>query len=201
MKRCPKCNTVKDDTEFGKDKHRGDGLTAYCKECKRVESKAYWAQNGHKYAKGGEKERAPKPETEKGIATRRRYQTENRELINARQRDYYRQHRDERKRYYVATREARLAQRREYRKRNMPVLTAKSREYAELHPERMQAAKAVREAIKQKQIKPARKCKCADCGAKAQHLHHESYAEKEWLNVVPLCRSCHKKRHIMSKVV
>lgn len=201
MKRCPKCNTVKEHTEFGQNKHRADGLAAYCKECKRTESKAYWAKNGHKYAKGGEKERPPKPETDREIATRLRYRTENRDLINARQRDYYRLHSEERKQYYAATRETRLAQRREYRKRNMSVLVAKSREYAELHPERMQASKAVREAIKRKQIKPARKCKCADCGAKAQDLHHESYAEEDWIKVVPLCRSCHKKRHIMSNAV
>jgi hypothetical protein len=201
MKRCSKCDTAKDDTEFGKDKRSSDGLTSICKECRRAANKAYWAKNGRKYAKGGEKERTHAPETPDARIKRKLYVSANRETINARQREYYRQHKEERRQYYEKTRDVRLARRREYCKRNMASLTVKAKQYAEMYPERMQAAKAVREAIKRKQIRPARKCKCVDCGRKAQHLHHESYAPEAWLYVIPLCRSCHKKRHIMSKEV
>lgn len=37
--------------------------------------------------------------------------------------------------------------------------------------------------------------KCADCGQPAQEYHHESYEREHWLDVVPLCRECHRSRH------
>lgn len=33
MKRCPKCDTQKDESEFSKDKSKCDGLQSYCKPC------------------------------------------------------------------------------------------------------------------------------------------------------------------------
>lgn len=131
---------------------------------------------------------------------RKLYVEANHEQVVERQRQYNARHKEERKQYYENTRSARIAYGREYRKKNMPVILERLREYGEKYPERILAAKAVREAIKQKAIKPARKQKCADCGKKAQHLHHESYEPDQWINVVPLCRSCHKKRHMSSKV-
>jgi 5-methylcytosine-specific restriction endonuclease McrA len=38
-KTCPNCNQTKSVTEFGKDKHRKDGLYPYCKECKNRKAK------------------------------------------------------------------------------------------------------------------------------------------------------------------
>jgi len=201
MLRCSKCKMVKEETEFSRNRSKATGHNSVCKECQRAASKEYWARNGHKYAKGGEKEREHKPETPQDVATRKRYVEANRERLNARQRQYYADHREQRKQYYDANRNTILARRRAYVKANIEQLTAKSYEYAERYPERIEAAKAVRDAIKRKQIKPAKKCKCADCGQKAEHLHHESYAPEKWLDVVPLCRSCHRKRHIMSKQV
>lgn len=128
------------------------------------------------------------------------YVEANHEKVLERQKQYNERHKEEIKQYYQMTRPARLAYMREYRKNNMPAILDKCREYAEKYPERILAAKAVREAIKQKLIKPARKQKCADCGKKAQHLHHESYEPDQWTNVVPLCQSCHKKRHMSSRV-
>lgn len=39
-------------------------------------------------------------------------------------------------------------------------------------------------------------CVCADCGSQATQYHHESYEREHWLDVVPLCASCHKRRHM-----
>lgn len=36
---------------------------------------------------------------------------------------------------------------------------------------------------------------CADCGKVAQEYHHESYERDRWLDVIPLCESCHTRRH------
>ena len=42
-------------------------------------------------------------------------------------------------------------------------------------------------------IPKATDCKCADCGIQAQEYHHEDYSKA--LDVIPLCKPCHIKRH------
>lgn len=41
MKKCPKCEIVKDYSEFSKCKNRKDGLRVYCKKCSSIEKKKY----------------------------------------------------------------------------------------------------------------------------------------------------------------
>jgi len=38
-KRCPRCGETKQITKFGRDKYTADGVNAWCKECRREESK------------------------------------------------------------------------------------------------------------------------------------------------------------------
>lgn len=45
MKRCPTCKDTKPLTEFGKDKHRSDGLTTCCKSCKNKRYKIWRNKN------------------------------------------------------------------------------------------------------------------------------------------------------------
>lgn len=180
MLKCAKCGVVKDESEFPKNKSKRSGYNSDCKACRRKYNKELWQRIRYKYAKGGEKF---KPYTPLPIEQRKP-----RIRIVKTEDDIRR------------ARERRIAYGREYRKRNAQVIMEKHREYAEKYPERMLAAKAVQDAVKRKELKPARKQKCADCGQKAQHLHHESYAPDKWLVVIPLCRSCHMKRHMSSKV-
>lgn len=42
MKRCCKCNELKDESEFYKDKSRSDGLTSRCRTCKYIKSDSNW---------------------------------------------------------------------------------------------------------------------------------------------------------------
>lgn len=59
-----------------------------------------------------------------------------------------------------------------------------------------QASSAVSYAIKLKTMKKAKEQPCFDCGEKAEIYHHHlGYARSHWLDVVPLCNSCHRKRH------
>ena len=37
-------------------------------------------------------------------------------------------------------------------------------------------------------------CTCIDCGIQAQEYHHEDYSKA--LDVIPLCKPCHLKRHV-----
>lgn len=43
-KKCPKCNTEKDVTEFHKNKKTGDGLNCYCKECTTAAQRKGYAE-------------------------------------------------------------------------------------------------------------------------------------------------------------
>lgn len=45
MKRCWKCEYEKAESEFGIDRSRHDGLNPVCKECKRIISKKFYAQD------------------------------------------------------------------------------------------------------------------------------------------------------------
>ena len=42
-------------------------------------------------------------------------------------------------------------------------------------------------------IPKATDCICTDCGIQAEEYHHEDYSKA--LEVIPLCKPCHRKRH------
>lgn len=64
------------------------------------------------------------------------------------------------------------------------------------------AHQAVKRAIETGKLPPIDSVICADCGeAKAEEYHHTNGYEKEhWLNVTPLCLSCHGKTRRTYKV-
>jgi len=49
-KQCPKCAKIKPICEFGADKHAGDGLKVYCRECSSAYGKAWRKANPGKQA-------------------------------------------------------------------------------------------------------------------------------------------------------
>ena len=61
------------------------------------------------------------------------------------------------------------------------------------NPEKTKARKEVHAAIKKGILLPITQCACKDCGVTACDYHHENYLLP--LEVVPLCRGCHIKRH------
>lgn len=63
------------------------------------------------------------------------------------------------------------------------------------HPERVKARSAVSSAIVAGTLPKAESILCTDCGQPASEYHHDSYAQEHWLDVVPLCKACHVKRH------
>lgn len=55
---------------------------------------------------------------------------------------------------------------------------------------------AVHAAVAGGLLKPAGSCECHDCGRPAAiHHHYLGYDPTHWLDVVPLCRRCHRFRH------
>ena len=61
------------------------------------------------------------------------------------------------------------------------------------NPEKTNAREQVRDAVKKGILLPISQCVCKDCGVTACDYHHENYSFP--LEVVPLCRGCHIKRH------
>ena len=65
----------------------------------------------------------------------------------------------------------------------------------------MNANQKVRQAVVMGQLPKIKTLTCVDCGAQAAHYHHHNgYEPEHWLDVVPLCRTCHGIRHRGNKV-
>ncbi len=60
---------------------------------------------------------------------------------------------------------------------------------------RESARHAVGQAVANGAIPSISSVRCADCGAQAKEYHHESYDQDKWLDVTPLCKDCHIRRH------
>lgn len=61
-------------------------------------------------------------------------------------------------------------------------------------PEKRKARYAVANAIKAKKLLPIKEQTCVYCNTMAQHYHHYlGYSKKHWLDVEPICISCHCK--------
>lgn len=140
-----------------------------------------------------------------------RYKAEHRAETSKRMRDYYAAHRGElllqMKLYRSANSEnirkrkseyhaAHLEEQRRYRAiyyiLHRKEFLDRMRRLKELYPERSRAREAVHTAVRYgKLIRPEH---CSRCGVqcKPDGHHHNGYAREHWLDVVWLCRRCHK---------
>ena len=65
--------------------------------------------------------------------------------------------------------------------------------YAQKHPERLKAKRAVENAIKAGKLPRPDTFQCSYCPKQAeQYHHHKGYAQKHWLDVIPMCFLCHR---------
>ena len=67
--------------------------------------------------------------------------------------------------------------------------------YLAQHPLRSKAVSAVYCAIRAGKLPQVNSLQC-HCGEQAKDYHHPDYAPENWLNVIPVCRNCHRKIHI-----
>lgn len=65
----------------------------------------------------------------------------------------------------------------------------------EKYPEKKKAKEAVKYAVKLGEIPKIKTQKCLCCDEQAIHYHHWSYEKEHWLDVIPLCRTCHVDIH------
>lgn len=59
------------------------------------------------------------------------------------------------------------------------------------------ARSAVHRAVERCELLSVVDCVCEICGDEAHVYHHHDYAPGYWLDVIPLCTSCHKTLHLV----
>jgi hypothetical protein len=65
--------------------------------------------------------------------------------------------------------------------------------YKKDNPEKHSAHVIVNSAVRRGDLPRVSTCDCVDCGIQAAEYHHEDYSKP--LEVEPLCKKCHIKRH------
>ena len=68
--------------------------------------------------------------------------------------------------------------------------------YRKKYPKKRQAKNAVYYAAKTGKIPKVQSMGCS-CGNQAQHYHHDSYEYEHRLNVIPVCKPCHRELHLL----
>ena len=65
-----------------------------------------------------------------------------------------------------------------------------------LYPMKAKAQQAVMHAVQADKLPKVSTLQCRNCDEQAeQYHHHKGYAKKHWLDVIPLCRVCHRISH------
>lgn len=176
MKKCRECQEVKPFDKFSRDKYKPDGLTGNCKECQKKAARHY--RETHKETPEQRAHRLARAKQYRATPERMR---QTRIVVRA-----YRQRPDVK------------VQRREYFERTyqIPEVRERIRSQAKAREQtdKGRAKRAVNNAILRGRFPRIATRQCADCGGQAQQYHHESYKPEHWLDVIPLCIRCHKKR-------
>lgn len=87
----------------------------------------------------------------------------------------------------------------ERHRKNPEPMRQRAINYGKRHPLRRQAVNAVNTAIASGRMPRADTRDCAKCDKSAKEYHHWSYEPEHWLDVIPLCRSCHRLIHTAAK--
>lgn len=119
---------------------------------------------------------------------------------------YYREHKKEaleyNRSYYLKNRKKIIEGVKEWIKNNVELVARRNKEYSEKYPLRYKAGLFLKGAIRRKEIPHARALICGVCGKQAgEYHHHNGYEPEHWLDVMPLCTTCHKRTHIKQKEV
>lgn len=80
MKQCTRCEVLKPESEFSKDKTATDGLNWRCKDCNRELAKVWWAANPERAKANSRAWKAANPE--KARAYNKAWNTANKERVN-----------------------------------------------------------------------------------------------------------------------
>lgn len=215
MKQCSKCKIVKLESEFGKTRSTKDGLNTICKECRNKNSQERYNKNKEatsaklreRYGNDEQyrqrilnhRKKWVQNNPNKSKASSKKYCEINKEKINSKRRkrydndEQYRQRRIDRVKQWRLNNPERLKKSvKKHYESNKEKIIANNRKYQEKYPKRKKVQKTVERALKLGKIQ--RPKRCTNCNTKKPlDAHHEDYDKP--LDVIWLCRSCHKHLH------
>lgn len=96
---------------------------------------------------------------------------------------------------YYKNHDEHLESKRRYRAENPDARRETVRAYDARHALKRKAHAAVKHEIRMGRLPRASELACATCGGGAEIYHHHSYERRFWLDVKPLCRTCHGEEH------
>lgn len=71
-----------------------------------------------------------------------------------------------------------------------------SRKHQEKYPLKRKAQSCIHSVVSDGKIPPAKDLICKECGNSAKEYHHHlGYEREHWMDVIPLCKKCHRDRH------
>lgn len=181
LKRCCVCKNDLPRDSFYRNAARMDGLDTLCKECRLTKTRE-------------------KSKTEQGRKINR--ESMRRQRLSGRRQSYEQQYRTRPERRIAAR--AAVAKHRKTEKGKAAQRAYNTNDAARARhallrnanrPMRL-AHKAVTLAIYHKTLPKASECACTHCEKTAgDYHHHNGYDEQHWLDVIPLCKSCHRLAH------
>lgn len=185
MKTCSKCKLEQSLDEFYNRKTSKDGKDYWCKSCHRSYEKS----------DAGRERNRRFNQTDKGKAVA--YRRNHSDKMKGWQKKYNRSDKGRKKRREYNQLPQTKASKDRYA--NSKEGREKKRTYAIAHkakfPEKYQAKSAVGTAVANGSL--IRPDKCSLCDNRGViHGHHESYAREHWLDIVWVCRSCHRNIHL-----
>ncbi len=165
-KKCTKCKTVKPISDFGKYSKSPDGFDYYCKVCRSIAVRRWQKGNPEKVA-----------------ANRKKYKYVSTDESKAQAKEWRKANKEKVKEYN-----------KRWQKENPKRLYEIIRKSESKYPEKRMARNAVRYAVYIGKLKPAKSFICSNCkiNQARDYHHHKGYSSENWLDVVPLCRSCHQ---------
>jgi hypothetical protein len=188
FKHCPTCGEAKPVDDFHRNKATPDGRATQCKRCK-IE---YQGQYGSR------------PVVRERVNEQRHASPEMRAKLHEQYRASYQRHKEEISAYrkspagkasrvrYEASAKCTEWRERYYRSEEFKRMR---RLLIEKDPRKFKARWAVNNAVRDGKL-PSVKTLFCGCGCRAAHYHHHlGYEIEHWLDVIPLCRSCHNAAH------
>lgn len=141
MKTCTKCGVEKELGEFYKDKSFSDGLSYWCKKCKRQRASTFAKQNPEVITERNQKKYAKNKEKIK--KANREYYRKNRKAVAAQSRKYYDANKEkikeQHKQYREDNKENLAAQRKARYETNRDEMRARAREFHQKHKDKRNA--------------------------------------------------------------
>ena len=188
MRKCSKCQEIKELCDFHNDKAQSSGKDYACKKCKSIHGKQKRLENPEKYREQVRRSASKNYETIR--ASQKSHRERNRERILARRKELR-----EPRRIEVNARES---ERRKLKRKNDPRFVEmermRQRQYYEKNREKMlpqhYAHKLVMYAVKLGMLKRPTECEVCKGNIKIEG-HHDDYSKP--LDVRWLCKSCHWK--------